>query len=127
MDENIFRISTDEETDKLNVITGKSILKYSENIIKDGFICKGERGNLFNYDYEFLRKPYKSTSPPTLVFYLHGNISLAKYINKNLDESEIKLSSTKLSQLGTIYVQWKLGSCSPLFVCEGTKEKNWLN
>lgn len=86
---------------------------------KDCFTETSPGGNCFNLDWDYLRKPHAQRTGATLIFYLHGNLSLADFINENLGELEVKITSPGDNQLETIYRKWGENSYSPLFICEG--------
>lgn len=91
----------------------------SGNQFKDGFIESSNGDKCFNPDLVFLQKPHGTRKTATLVFYLHGNLSLANFIENKLYEKEVKIVSPDSSQLGMIFCKWNSGCYSPLFVCEG--------
>lgn len=82
---------------------------------KDAF-----RDGEFQTDWEYMRQPYGGAEGATLVFYPHGNLSLARdYIG---EESKISAGADDL--LNTITGRWSSGRYVPIFVSEGTsKEK----
>ncbi len=81
-----------------------------------------EIGKLFNPDWNQLREPHCTRRGATLIFYLHGNLSLATYIKQSMEDTEVKITSGNNSHLDEIYKQWNTGEYVPLFVCEGNKE-----
>lgn len=84
--------------------------------IKDAF----EHGE-FQINWEQLRTPRWPTQGSTLVFYPHGNLSLAR----NCTGQEIKISTRcgMVDLLETITGEWSSGSCVPVFVSEGSYEE----
>lgn len=81
---------------------------------KDAF-----RHREFVADWEHLRRPHRGAYEATLVFYPHGNISLARDFFG--EETKIVNSCCSMSDLlDTITKKWKSGKYSPVFVSEGT-------
>lgn len=76
-------------------------------------------GKVFSDDYSFLRQKHCSRRGATLIFYLHGNLTLANFITNSCIEQEVKLTSKDDTHLDTIYEKWKTEKYSPLFICEG--------
>jgi len=77
----------------------------------------------FQTDWEYLRKPYGHAAGSTLVFYPHGNLSLARdYVG---DETKIAVATgAEVDLLETITKRWSSGHYVPVFVSEGiSKEK----
>lgn len=84
--------------------------------IKDAF----EHGE-FQSNWESLREPRWPTKGSTLIFYPHGNLSLAR----NCTGQEIKIATSygSVDLLETITGEWSSGSCVPVFVSEGSYEE----
>lgn len=93
------------------------------NVFKDGFIERSNGDRYFNPDWEFLSKPHGNRENSTLVFYLHGNLSLANIILNNLYEIDVKMVSADAVLLDVIFEKWNSGDYSPLFVCEGESKR----
>ena len=77
----------------------------------------------FQTDWEYLRQPYGQADGASLVFYPHGNLSVARhYID---GETKITASTdATVDLLEAIVQKWSSGDYVPLFVSEGTsKEK----
>jgi hypothetical protein len=85
------------------------------NLFKDCFKGDGH----FEPDYEYLRRPHKNLATATLVFYPHGNLSLAT----DMWGTETKITHTSDGLLNAITASWSLGGSTPLFVSEGDSEK----
>lgn len=81
---------------------------------KDCFINK-----TFQDDWLKFRSPIGRETAITLVFYPHGNLSLAR----NIYDEEYKISTTGSNLLESILSTWKRGKAVPLFISEGTAEK----
>lgn len=95
------------------------------NLFKDGFIDKVNGDKCFNHDWGFLEEPHKTRKKSILIFYLHGNLSLANLIKDKIYELDVKITSPDNTHLEAIFEKWKSENYSPLFVCEG-EEKNKL-
>lgn len=91
----------------------------SGNRFKDCFSNSSNGDKLFNLDLDLLRQPHGNRRGSTLIFYLHGNLTLADYINKTSEELEVKITSPGTGHLQAVYNKWKSNYYSPLFVCEG--------
>lgn len=78
---------------------------------KDCFI----NGSFIHDNWYELREPYQSSLKPTLVFYPHGNISLASDLSGN----EFKISTKYENLLHSIFKHWRSGKYNPVFVSEG--------
>ena len=87
--------------------------------LKDCFTEKANGDNCFNFDWKTLREPHGKRRDSTLIFYLHGNLTLADYIDKTTEELEVKITSPGADHLQVVYDKWKTNRYSPLFVCEG--------
>ena len=84
---------------------------------KDAFIH-----GKFEWNCRYLYEPHLLATSATLVFYPHGNLSLARDHVGN--ETKIKASPlTMEGLLKTITQKWKSGSHVPIFVSEGTSEE----
>lgn len=84
------------------------------NWFKDAF-----RNGEFQTDWEYMRRPYGRAEGATLVFYPHGNLSLARdYLG---EESKISAGANDL--LNTITGSWSSGQYVPIFVSEGTSKQ----
>lgn len=81
---------------------------------KDCFVSK-----TFDDDWSKFRSPIGNEKDITLVFYPHGNLSLARDIYDN----ELKISSNGSNLLESILSTWRRGKAVPLFISEGTAEK----
>lgn len=77
----------------------------------------------FEPSWEWLRAPYRSSGGATLVFYLHGNLALAK----DRLGSEVKVSRGARRGderlLDSINEAWRSGDYAPLFVSEGASSE----
>jgi hypothetical protein len=79
---------------------------------KDCFI-----GGRFPTQWQYLRNAHAGAEGSTLVFYPHGNLTLAVSVRGQ----EIKLfSNNKGKLLDALFERWQSGEVSPLFVSEGT-------
>jgi hypothetical protein len=86
---------------------------------KDCFVT----GGIFNDDWESLRAPYGAAGGATLVFYPHGNLTLATDVVGW--ERKLAAGQGGNSILTRILDAWKEGEKLPLFVSEGgTKQKH---
>jgi hypothetical protein len=82
---------------------------------KDCFI-KGE----FESNWQYLRTAQGNAEGSTLVFYPHGNLTLAVTVRGE----ECKLfGNNKGRLLDALFERWQSGEFSPLFVSEGTSEQ----
>lgn len=81
---------------------------------KDCFIS-----NIFQDDWSKFRSPIGKEKDITLVFYPHGNLSLAR----NIYDEEYKISNNGSNLLNSILKTWSRGKAVPLFISEGTAEK----
>src|SRR3990172_1077555 len=91
--------------------------QWNKTWFKDCFIS-----GIFDYDWQRYKKPIGDAESATLVFYPHGNVSLA--IDKYGEE--IKLARDEDESwdlLETIFNQWKSDKFIPLFVSEGTSKQ----
>jgi hypothetical protein len=92
------------------------------NWFKDGFIHqnKAQKIGQFEHSWRKFGKPYGATGA-TLVFYPHGNLSLAT----DFDGVECKINKTHThsSLLETVIDKWKSDQYVPLFVSEGLTEQ----
>ena len=85
------------------------------NLFKD---CFGSDGR-FNSDYDYLRRPHRELATSTLVFYPHGNLSLAT----DMWGTETKITNSASGLLDAITAAWNMGGNTPLFVSEGDSAK----
>lgn len=90
---------------------------------KDCFTEAANGDKCFNLDFDFLREAHCQRYGATLIFYLHGNLSLADFVNETFEEFEVKITSPQADHLETIYDKWRTNRYSPLFVCEGEKDR----
>jgi hypothetical protein len=95
---------------------GNEKLQYGK-WFKDGFLS-----GTFDRDWRRFRTPHRNSGATgaTLVFYPHGNLSLAtgEY------DAEFKISCRNHSSLlDTVINQWKSAQCVPLFVSEGLTDQ----
>ncbi|MDC4936978.1 DUF4917 family protein [Acinetobacter baumannii] len=81
---------------------------------KDCFIS-----NTFHDDWTKFRSPIGREIDITLVFYPHGNLSLAR----DIYDEEYKISTNGSNLLESILSTWRRGKAVPLFISEGTAEK----
>lgn len=93
------------------------------NLFKDGFLERTNGDRYFNPDWEFLSEPHGTRKHATLVFYLHGNLSLANHILNKLYEVDVKIVSPDAVHLDVIFDKWNSGDYSPLFICEGESKR----
>ncbi len=91
----------------------------TDHVFKDCFIrMDGEL--LFENNWRKFRKPLYPKKRSTLVFYLHGNLILAKKLN----EVEHKITTdTGATLLEAILNEWGTGRAVPLFISEGTSNQ----
>jgi hypothetical protein len=87
--------------------------KFGANRLKDCFVAAKNR---FEYDCEWLRKPYGAHSRATLVFYPHGSL----FLGVDAFGVEQKIISDTRKLVDVIEQKWSVGGLSPLFVSEGT-------
>ncbi|HBD7132477.1 TPA: DUF4917 family protein [Legionella pneumophila] len=80
--------------------------------------------NLFNSNWSFLKKPSAGQEKAILIFYPHGNLTLARVKQKHLNEIDLKIVSDNEMHLDGIIKTWKNKNFEPVFVSEGAyKEK----
>ena len=91
-----------------------------KNLIKDCFI--DENGRRFCYDWEWLRKPDDALKHAVLLFYQHGNLTLAIDAFGN-EEKIVRNGDSDDNLLATIFKKWEENFYSPLIVSEGTSEQ----
>ncbi len=90
------------------------------NSLQDGHNFKDcFNRNTFQMDWRKLRTPIRGQTDVTLVFYPHGNLSLAR----DIYDEEYKISSNRSNLLESILATWQSGDAVPLFISEGTTEK----
>ncbi|VEB33719.1 DUF4917 family protein [Legionella cherrii] len=75
--------------------------------------------NLFNSDWSFLKKPTAGQEKAILIFYPHGNLTLARVKQKHLNEIDLKIVSDNEMHLKAIIKTWKNKNLEPVFVSEG--------
>ncbi|AEC20752.1 hypothetical protein PT7_2212 [Pusillimonas sp. T7-7] len=80
---------------------------------KDAF-----NGGTFHEDWKSLRRPYRANGT-TLFFYPHGNLVLS--LTSTYSEEKISRGDPT-NLLEAILEQWKTGTRTPIFVCEGTAD-----
>lgn len=93
------------------------------NLFKDCFTESSNGDKCFNFDWELLEEPHGTRKNAILVFYLHGNLSLASFIKNKVYELDVKIASPDDSHLDAIFKKWKNGNYSPLVVCEGESKR----
>jgi len=94
---------------------------------KDCFTESANGDKCFNFDWGFLRGAYGQRYGTTLIFYLHGNLSLANYSNEAFEEFEVKITSPGAEHIKTIFERWNTNHYSPLFVCEGETRRKLVS
>lgn len=90
------------------------------NRFKDCFVLSFQNlgGNFFQPDWEYLKRPFSSQEEATLVFYLHGNLSLTRFLDQDF-EIELKIKRTDNKNLKKAIINlWNSGEHVPLCVCE---------
>lgn len=103
---------------------GEKILE-NGSIFKDCFIEKSNGDKCFKSDWDFLTEPCSTRKSATLVFYLHGNLTLANHIKNNIYELSVKITSLDADHLDTIFQKWNTGHYSPIFICEGESKRKF--
>ena len=90
----------------------------NKNWFKDAF-----KHGVFESDWEYLRQPHNGVQGSTLVFYPHGNLSIAR--DHLEEETKIEASPGATGNLlETITDRWLSGDFVPVFVSEGrSKDK----
>ncbi|AOW51165.1 MULTISPECIES: DUF4917 family protein [Legionella] len=82
--------------------------------------------NLFNSNWSFLKKPVCGQKKAILIFYPHGNLTLARVKQKHLNEIDLKIVSAAEMHLDAIIETWKNDNLEPVFISEGdcTEKRN---
>ncbi|HHX7430308.1 DUF4917 family protein [Legionella pneumophila] len=91
------------------------------NIFKDCFWEKltDTNFNLFNSDWDFLKTPTLGQKKAILIFYPHGNLTLARVKQKHLNEIDLKIVSADQMHLDAIIKTWENENLEPVFISEG--------
>lgn len=82
--------------------------------------------NLFNSNWSFLKEPSPGQEKAVLIFYPHGNLTLARVKQKHLNEIDLKIVSADEMHLDAIIKTWKNDNLEPVFISEGdyTEKRN---
>lgn len=90
-------------------------------IFKDCFCEKlpDTNFNLFNSDWSFLKEPSAGQEKAILIFYPHGNLTLARLKQKHLNEIDLKIVSKDQMHLDAIIKTWENENLEPVFISEG--------
>ncbi|RUR08556.1 DUF4917 family protein [Legionella septentrionalis] len=106
-------------------------------IFKDCFWESLPQSNfhLFESNWSFLKNPQAGQEKSILIFYPHGNLTLARLKQEHLHEIDLKIVSPNQMHLDAIVSVWGQSKLEPVFISEGDyKEKkkriyesNYLN
>lgn len=92
------------------------------NRYKDGFMLESDISELdkkfLHNGYYLLEQPHHPCDKATLIFYLHGNLTLATAAVNGISE-EVKICSGDKDHLNLIIEKWESNNYIPLFVSEG--------
>ncbi|HAU0839665.1 TPA: DUF4917 family protein, partial [Legionella pneumophila] len=77
---------------------------------------------VFEHDWEHLRSPHQNQEKSVLIFYPHGNLTLARLKDEHFHEIDLKICSPDDEHLKSIFSKWCSGKFEPIFVAEGPSE-----
>ncbi|KTD54923.1 hypothetical protein Lsai_2515 [Legionella sainthelensi] len=89
------------------------------NIFKDCFWKPLNDFKVFDFDVSFFRKPDQEQDKAVLIFYPHGNLTLARLKQEQFHEIDLKICSRDQVHLEAIFDTWKKGRFEPVFISEG--------
>lgn len=89
------------------------------NIFKDCFCKPLGDFKTFDFDMSFFRKPHQDQDRSILIFYPHGNLTLARLKQEPFHEVDLKIVSRDKVHLEVIFDTWKKGQFEPVFISEG--------
>jgi hypothetical protein len=94
-------------------------------IFKDCFVEKlNDNFNVFDFKWSYLKRPFKGQTKAILVFYPHGNLTIARLKDKNFKEFDLKICSPDSMHLDAILKIINNENFDPVFISEGDyKEK----
>ncbi|WP_447530651.1 DUF4917 family protein [Legionella pneumophila] len=103
------------------IARGNNTSEKKGHIFKDCFNepFEGTDFKLFNFNFNLLRSPHLEQEIAVLVFYPHGNLTLARLKNEAFHEIDLKICSNDYWHLNAIFNIWNQGKLEPVFISEG--------